>query len=262
MAQITLTNDGGVVSLTLNRPPANSFDMDLTNEFLEAIETLKTDHSAKVVVIASALPKIWQGGADLKMMSDFASNGDYTNFRLFIKNLSGAFNELTKLPQIVIGAINGHALGGGCELALGCDIRFMAKGGPRIGLTEVNFGIFPGAGGTQRLPRLIGYSRALEMIIQGQSVQADEAERIGLVNKAVEPAELMPKTLELAKKLASGPTQAFSYVKQSVYRSLHSPVEEGVAFEGSLFDKVTRTEDAKEGMAAFNERRPAAFKGR
>jgi enoyl-CoA hydratase/carnithine racemase len=165
-------------------------------------------------------------------------------------------------PKVFVAAINGHALGGGLEMALACDLRFAAEGNYRIGLPEVTLGLLPGNGGTQRLPRLIGANKALEMMITGEAVGPADALRLGIVNRLFPEDKLMAETEAYARRLASGATLAVGQIKQAVYRGLALNLAEALALERELIQPLFDTEDAKEGFAAFAEKRQAMFKGR
>jgi enoyl-CoA hydratase len=170
--------------------------------------------------------------------------------------------KLERLPQIVIAAIEGHAMGGGLEMALACDFRFMARGPARLAVPEVNIGAVPNMGGTQRLPRLIGKSHALEMLITGRQVDADKALAMGLVDQVYEPQELLPKTVEFAQELAQGPTLTIAMIKKCVNEGLEAPLSAGLALERETGRVFPRTEDFQEGVKAFVEKRSPNFQGK
>jgi enoyl-CoA hydratase/carnithine racemase len=171
------------------------------------------------------------------------------------------FNALDNFPRPTIAAVNGFALGGGCELALACDLRIAADTA-QLGLPEITLGLFPGGGGTQRLPRLIGEARAKELMFLGDPVSAREAMQIGLVNRLVPAPDLMDETMKLAQKLASRPGVAVNLIKQAVDRGVQVSLEEGLKIEADLFDRVFLTQDVQEGVSAFIEKRKAQFKHR
>ena len=169
-------------------------------------------------------------------------------------------SALEAMEKPVVAAVNGYALGGGAELALACDVRLMARGG-EIGFPEIRLGFFPGAGGTQRLTRLVGPARALRLMMEGRRLGADEARALGLVDEVV-PADLLPRTaLDVAERLAAGPTRAIGLLKRCVYQGYGRPLEEGLALEADAVSELIRTSDAREGMDAFLAKRPPRFTG-
>lgn len=181
---------------------------------------------------------------------------------MFCLHCQETLNKFAETPKVVIAALPGHSVGGGLEIALACDIRMMAKDSGRIGLPEVTLGVLPGTGGTQRLPRLIGTSRALDLMITGRLISPDEALAIGLINY-VFPKESFAKDVQVyASALAHGPSRAVSLIKRSVAEGVEMPLVAGLALERELQNRLFITEDAKEGIGAFLEKRPASFKGR
>jgi enoyl-CoA hydratase len=255
---LTLVKEKNVGIILMNRPPANALNQDLVHELDTMLDQVAADQEIKVVVLTSAL-KVFMAGADIKMMLDISE----AEFEKTINATQKLTLKIEEIPKLVIAAINGHALGGGCELVLACDFRFMARGKARIGLPEVSLGLLPGGGGTQRLARLLGKTKALELIVTGESLSADEALAIGLVNKVFEPDELKLGTLEFANMLAEKATVATGMIKKCIGKSVDLGINEGLAFEGhALLDLLFKTEDAREGLKAFIEKRKPAFKGK
>ena len=255
---VTFSASGAVGTILMNRPPANSYDIDTVRDLGAAIEAALAADEVKVVILRSALEKFFCAGADIKA---FMANTAAHNMSM----IGAAHDWLEKMadsPKIFIAAINSHALGGGLEMALACDLRFAAAGNYRLGLPEVTLGLLPGNGGTQRLPRLIGANKALEMMITGESVGPEEALRLGIVNKLFPAADLLAETEAYAQKVAAGASVAVGNIKRAVYGGIALPLHDALAFERSLIAPLFDTEDAKEGFAAFAERRKAAFTGK
>ncbi|MEZ5065561.1 MAG: enoyl-CoA hydratase-related protein [bacterium] len=256
--RVTASADGAVGFIELNHPKANSYDLTFMQDLDAAIDTQLANDAVKVVILRSALEKFFSAGADIKA---FQANSTEANMKM----IRFAHNTLRKMgtsPKVFIAAINGHALGGGFEMALACDLRFAAEGDYRMGLPEVTLGLLPGNGGTQRLPRLIGATRALELMITGRTVTPTEAEQIGLVNRLYPAADLLRKTTDYATRLATGATVAIGRIKQAVMEGMDLPLDEALSLERKLMEPLFDTEDAKEGIGAFAEKRQATFTGR
>ncbi|MFQ5399248.1 MAG: enoyl-CoA hydratase/isomerase family protein [Anaerolineae bacterium] len=255
---VTFSKSGAVGTITLDRPPANSYEINFMRDLDAAIEAANGDTAVKAVILRSASSKFFSAGADIKafMANDAAENMEMIHFA------HAALSKMAASPKVFIAAINGHALGGGLEMALACDLRFAAEGRYRLGLPEVTLGLLPGNGGTQRLPRLIGDNKALEMMITGETVEPEEAHRLGLVNKVFPADQLLAETEAYASKLASGATLAIAAIKQCVYQGGALPLNEALALERELIAPLFDTEDATEGFAAFADKRPPIYKGR
>jgi enoyl-CoA hydratase len=244
--------------IEIGKPKANTYDLDMMQEIDLAVEELRFDDAARVLVLESTVPGFFSAGADIEMLK--RSQPDYK--AMFCLHCQETLDKFAKTPKVVIAAINGHCVGGGLEIALACDLRMMAKDSGKIGLPEVTLGVLPGTGGTQRLPRLIGTSRALDMMITGKRLSPDEALAIGLVNY-VYPAESFAKDVQAyASELAHGPARAVSLIKRSVVEGIEMPLTAGLALERELQNRLFITEDAKEGLTAFSEKRKPSFKGR
>ncbi|GAB4243297.1 MAG: enoyl-CoA hydratase-related protein [Deltaproteobacteria bacterium] len=255
---VTLKRDGKVVTVLLNRPPTNPLSSAFGRELYDAFAEVGRMEEVSVVVIASALEKAFVAGADIKEMAAM----DRKASEEFSKLLQDANNLLARMKKVVIAAINGHALGGGCELALACDYRLMKKGKGRIGLPEATLGIVPGAGGTQRLPRLVGLSKALDILLRGRAMEPEEALSIGLVDRLIEPENFMDEVMAFARELASGAGKAMGAIKAAVREGLDLPMEEALAVERRHGLENLGTHDAKEGLLAFAEKRKPVFLGR
>jgi len=249
--------DGPVAFLELNRPPANAYNLDFLKDLDAAIEEVRYLEEAKVVIVKGT-PKFFSAGADIHSFLG-APPEALTTFALVGHQ---ALDKLERLPKVVIAAIEGHALGGGLEIAMACDLRFMARGSGRLGLVEAKIGAVPNMGGTQRLPRLVGKGRALHMMITGETVTADEALAIGLVDRVLEPDELLPKTVEYARTLAQGPTLTIGLIKRCVTEGLEMPLAGGLSLERTCGGIAFASEDFQEGSRAFVEKRAPSFRGR
>lgn len=244
--------------LTINRPDKlNAISNELTSELSSLLDELEKDDKLRVLVITGAGDKAFVAGADIQELVD----RDSRMGRQVSRERQEIFSRIENLPVPVIAAVNGYALGGGLELALACNIRVCSEKA-QFGAPEVKLGIIPGDGGTQRLPRLVGLGRAMEMILSGDFIDAQEAYRIGLVNKVVPPEELMNAAMELAQRIASRPPLAVRYAKEAVNRSQEGDAASGFALESYLHALTCTTEDKKEGVAAFLEKRKGKFKGK
>ncbi len=255
---VSASVDNGIGWITLDKPPANSYDRDFITELGGAIDELAADDEAKVVVVRSASEKFFSAGADVKNFAD--SDADTNNAMVALAH--EVFDKLGSIDKLTIAAINGHALGGGYEIALACDTRIAAAGRYRIGLPEVTLGLLPGTGGTQRLPRLIGRGRALLMMTTGQSVAPDEAERIGMVDRVVPAEELVEHVTEVATTIARGAPLAIAATKRAVHRGADLELAEGLRIELEELAPLFASEDGAEGMAAFLEKRSPDYQGR
>jgi enoyl-CoA hydratase/carnithine racemase len=255
---VTFSKSGAVGYVTLDRPPANSYEINFMKDLDAAVETAISDVSVKVVILKSASEKFFSAGADIKafMANDTAANMEMIRFA------HATLEKMAANGKIFIAGINGHALGGGLEMALACDLRFAAEGKYALGLPEVSLGLLPGNGGTQRLPRLIGANKALEMMITGERVDPEEALRLGLVNKLFAADKLMEETEKYALKLAAGATLAVAAIKRCVYDGIEMDEHEALAYERQLIEPLFETEDAVEGFTAFAEKRPPQYAGR
>ena len=255
---LLLEKDNGIGIITLNRPKAlNALNAATIYEMDSLLDTIASDDSIKIVIVTGSGEKAFVAGADiLEMKSMSAIEG-----RNWGKLAQGVFNKLENLPQPVIAAVNGYALGGGCELAMACDIR-IASEKAKFGQPEVTLGIIPGFGGTQRLSRLVGKGRAKELLFTADMIDADEAYRIGLVNKVVAAEELMAATKTLAVKIMSRGPVAVQLCKAAVNEGLDMDLQSGIAYEGEVFGLCFATVDQKEGMTAFVEKRKANFIGK
>lgn len=247
----------GVATITIDRPEKrNALNGQVRRELMEALDQLESDSAVRVVVITGAGEKAFVAGADI---GEFADRTPMEQ-RAAMEGRR-VFEAIAAFPRPVIASVNGYALGGGCELALACDLRIAGRSA-RFGQPEVNLGILPGGGGTQRLPRLIGLGRAMRLILTGELIGAEDAERIGLVDEVVDDDELRARTLELAGSIAKHSPVALKLIKEAVRASAEMPLSAGLAFERELFISAFSSDDRTEGVAAFLEKRPPSFKGR
>lgn len=254
---IALSVSGGLATITLNRPPVNSYDFDFMAALGDAIDRIDREVDVRVVVVESALDRFFSAGADLK---DFLANDPETNAGL-VGVAHETLEKMASSPKLFIAAINGHALGGGLEIALACDLRFAKEGNYQIGLPEIRVGLFPGNGGTQRLPRLIGASRALALMLTGDPVTLDEALALGIVNRVLPADRFAEETRAFASKIAAYSPLSISRIKQAVYGGLHLDLAEGLSLERRLIAPLFASEDAREGLLAFSEKRSPRFRG-
>ncbi len=251
----------GVVLLTLNRPDKlNALSAALLEQLSDALIELEDDEEVGAIVITgspAAKRPAFAAGADIAEMAKMSP----LELRQHAHLGQVACTMIEGMPKPVIAAVNGFALGGGCELAMACHFRYAAKGA-QFGQPEINLGIIPGFGGTQRLLRHIGKGPALELLLSGDSIDADQAERLGLVNRVVEPAVLIPTVIELARKLASKAPVARRLILDAVIRGADLPLEAAQALEADLFGLTGATIDVREGLSAFLEKRAAKWVGR
>ena len=254
---VELTIDESVGVITINNPPVNALTLDVREQLKQVLQEVKDSNQIRALVITGAGPKFFVAGADIKDFPKQMENGPRENATIY----KDMFTYLEKTPMPVIAALNGLALGGGCELVLACDLR-IADEKVKIGLPEVTLGLIPGLGGTQRLARLIGQSRAKELLFTGTPISAEEAFRIGLVNQVVPQGTALNEALKLAKKLAKGAGVAMAYAKHLVNVGPSLPIEEAMEMEMKHVEKIFHTEDLQEGLEAFINKRPAVFKNK
>lgn len=244
----------GVALLTLDRPKANALSVDLLVELEGVVDELRADLPGAVVVWGG--PRIFAAGADI------AGFGGPQDALVYSRRFRVAFDKLAALPCVVIAAITGYALGGGCELALACDLRVVAADA-KLGQPEILLGLIPGAGGTQRLTRLVGPGRAKDLILTGRQVDAEEAARIGLADRVVPPGEVLDTAVALASSVAAGPLVAIGLAKRAIDAGLDSTLAAGLDLEQQLFADVFGTADSRVGISSFLEQGPgrARFSG-
>jgi enoyl-CoA hydratase len=248
----------GIAYITFNRPKVlNALNRKTVEELRDALLDARGDETVRVLILTGAGEKSFVAGADIGELA-VQTPVQGKEFSLFGQ---GVFHLLETMGKPSICAINGFALGGGCELALSCTIRIASKTA-KLGQPEVKLGILPGYGGTQRLARLCGKGVAHELCLTGEMVTAEEAQRIGLVNRTYEPAELIPAAEAMARKIIANGPIAVKYTMEAIERGVEMPLEEGLFLEATLFGVACATEDMREGTKAFLEKRPAQFKGK
>jgi len=241
-----------VTEVTLDNPPANSYDLEVMQRFAGDVDAAIAS-DARVVVVRSASEKFFSAGADVKKFLD----GDVAANMEMIRTSQAAFRRMAAAEQVFIAYLNGHALGGGLEIALACDIRLARPGGYKLGTPEVTLGLLPGNGGTQRLTRLLGPSRAMELLLTGRTFGPDEAQQWGLVAALMEEDAVR----EYAERLAAAPPLAIAAIKRCVHEGGQLPLDEGLALEANQVESLFRSKDATEGLTAFVEKRQPEFVG-
>jgi enoyl-CoA hydratase/carnithine racemase len=262
---VEVRREGAVARVVMQRGGNNAIAMDLMGQLRSAFHELGADPDCRVVVLQSAYERYFSVGADLSAMGGMDRTGPDAEDQIvrMIRTVSAEFSAIEACPKPVIARINGHALGGGCELTLCCDYRVMVEDGrSRIGQTEASLGIIPGAGGTQRLPRLIGRAAALPLLYESRRLSAAEAQAIKLVDRAVPPEELDTAVDELAERLARSATLAIAMIKEAVNRGQDLPLTEALEIEARNFARAALSEDAVIGLVSFFQKTDPEFKGR
>jgi enoyl-CoA hydratase/carnithine racemase len=255
---VNLEVSGAIGTIRLDRPKVNALNSRVATEIGEAVDEIRRSEQIRAAVVYGG-EKVFAAGADINEMKDLETAAMYR----YIGGFQDVFSALENLPQITLAAINGYALGGGCELALACDFRICAEDS-QLGQPEILLGVIPGAGGTQRLPRLIGSARAKEIIFSGRFVKADEARTIGLVHEVVPAADVYATAKSWAERYARGPAVALMAAKHAIQRGLETDINNGLLIERQAFAALFATEDQKIGMQSFVEHGPgkARFRGR
>jgi enoyl-CoA hydratase/carnithine racemase len=253
---VRVERDDAVATIRLDRPPANALSEAVSLEVWDAAREVESDDAVRAVVVWGG-DRIFAAGADVKAIVELGPR----EVEPSVGALEGALRHLEAIPKPVIAAINGYALGGGCELALACDFRYAAADA-RIGVPEIRLGIIPGAGGTQRLPRLVGLSRARDLIFSGRHVDAGEALDMGLVDAVAPPERVYDEALARARTFAAGPSMAYRAAKIALAAATDRPLMAGLDVEREAFRELFATQDQKEGMRAFLQKRDPRFGGR
>ncbi|MBW2436430.1 MAG: enoyl-CoA hydratase/isomerase family protein [Deltaproteobacteria bacterium] len=256
---VFLEKRNGVGHVIMNSAPANAMSPEFMKQLSELLGQLESDSEIRAVLFRSALEKIFMAGADLKHLLSL----DEEDFRKYIETAQDLVNQVELLPKPTMAVLSGHAMGGGCEFALACDFRYMSESKALIGLPEVTLGLLPGAGGTQRLPRLIGRSKATELLLTGKVLPGPEAQAIGLVDRVYPVDQLLAESMKAVESLARGATCAIGQIKACLRKPSHDLLADGLAQE---LDGITylfkHTHDTKEGIAAFNEKRAPKYQGK
>ncbi|MFF2588870.1 enoyl-CoA hydratase [Peribacillus butanolivorans] len=252
---VKLEKSDNIAIVTIDNPPLNVLSNQVTNELKTTFDDLANDSEIVVVILTGAGSRAFMAGADIK---EFPQSIGQTGMKERVLEQHAIFNQIDFLPKPTIAVLNGLTFGGGCELAITCDIR-IAEEHAQLGLPEIKLGIFPGGGGTQRLPRIIGEAKAKELMFVGNPITAHEAEKIGLVNKVVETGQGMNEAMILAKQISGYSLQALSRIKKAVDEGTNMEFFTGIEREAELFEEVFLTEDVKEGVSAFIEKRRPVF---
>jgi enoyl-CoA hydratase/carnithine racemase len=253
---VSFSSEGAIGYITLDHPPANSYDLAFMTEYSEAVDQA-TGSPLRVVIVRSQNPKFFSAGADIKRFLE----GDVEANMEMIRVSQAAFKRMAAASQLFIAYLAGHAMGGGLEIALACDIRLASAGSFRMGLPEVTLGLLPGNGGTQRLTRLVGPSRAIELLVTGRTYKVDEAAAIGLVAAVFDAEEADAKVREYAEGLAAGASLAIASIKRCVYEAGEQSLDKGLELEAALMEQLFRSRDAAEGLQAFVDKRKPEFVG-
>jgi enoyl-CoA hydratase len=260
MALIEYRAENGIAVLEFNNPPANAYTLESLKELDAAIVKARFDSNVHVIVLRGAGDKFFSAGADINMLSK-ESNEFRNHFALFGHE---TLSRLENTPKLVIAAINGHCVGGGLEIAMACDIRIAKKNAGRTGLAEVNLGVIPGMGGTQRLPRLVGKARAMDLAVTGRMIAFEEAVEFGLINEIFEGDDFFDQILDYARQFVAPnkPSKAVGLIKRAIQTGLQGSQWEGLAFERELLAQAFATSDAAEGLSAYKDKRVAKFEGK
>jgi len=255
---ISLVREGKVGLIKLDVPPANSYTLDYYKELNAIVSEIRFTPEIKVAVLLSEVPRFFSAGADIH----YLRSTDPVIKTQFCLLCNETLDMIARSPQIFIACIEGHCVGGGLEMAMGCDLRFAGDSAGKIGLPEVTLGVLPGTGGTQRMARLVGKSKALDLCITGETLTPQEALAIGLVDRVFPQAEVRARTLAYAEKIAGSAAYAASNIKLSIMNGVEMPLNAAIRYEGELQNLLFRSADAREGIAAFLEKRPAQFQGK
>ncbi len=252
--------ENGVAVIEMNDPPANTYTYEMNRQLDEAILNARFDNDAHVILLTGAGDKFFSAGANIKMLNSVDPVFKY----YFCLHANEMLLRLEHTPKLVIAAINGHCVGGGLEIAMAADLRIARKDSGKIGLPEVNLGVLPGTGGTQRLSRLIGKSKAIELMVTGNTYSFEEAKEMGIVNDIFERDNFMQNVMEYAQQFCppNKASKAVGHIKRSVQTGWEIPLESALAIERELQASLFSSQDAKEGLAAYVEKRPANFKSK
>ena len=252
--------DGGVGIITMDDPPANTYTYEMNRQLDEAILKARMDNDVYVIVLTGAGDKFFSAGANIKMLASVDPTFKY----YFCLHANETLLRLEHTPKLVIAALNGHTVGGGLEIAMAADLRIARQDAGKIGLPEINLGVLPGTGGTQRLSRMVGKSKAIELIVTGNTFSFEEAKELGIVNDIFERENFMENVLEYARQFCppNKASKAVGNIKRSIQTGWEIPMESALAVERELQALLFNSQDAKEGLAAYVEKRPAEFKAK
>jgi enoyl-CoA hydratase len=257
---VNYRTEGGIAILEMNDPPANTYTYEMNRQLDEAILEARMDNDVYVLLLTGAGEKFFSAGANIKMLSSVDPVFKY----YFCLHANEMLQRLEHTPKLVIAAINGHCVGGGLEIAMAADIRIARKDSGKIGLPEVNLGVLPGTGGTQRLSRIVGKSKAIELMVTGNTFSFEEAKEMGIVNDIFEREGFMENVMDYARQFTppNKAAKAVGHIKRSVQTGWEIPMESALALERELQASLFSSQDAKEGLAAYVEKRPAEFKSK
>jgi len=258
--KVEYTTADGVAVLTLNDPPANTYSYEMMQELDQSILRARMDESVQVIVITGTGEKFFCAGADIRMLADVTPTFKY----YFCLHANETLSRLEQTPKLVIAAINGHCVGGGLEVAMAADIRIARKGKGKMGLPEVSLGVLPGTGGTQRLVRLVGKAKAIELMATGELFDFERGLELGLINQVLETENFLSDVLDYARQFTTPnkAAHAVGRIKRAVQTGSEIPFESALALERELQQQLFQSEDAREGLAAYVEQRKPQFKGR
>jgi len=259
MSLVEYRTEKGLAILELNDPPANTYTHQMFREFDEAVLKARFDDEVYVLIVRGKGEKFFSAGANIKMLSEVTPQFKY----YFCLHANETLNRLEQTPKLTLAALNGHTVGGGLEIAMACDIRLAKKDGGKIGLPEVGLGVLPGTGGTQRLPRLIGKARALELMVLGRNMPFEEAKELGLVNEIFPAESFWEGVLAYARQFVppAKASKAVGRIKRSVQSGIEMSFQDALALERELQQELFESQDAKEGFQAYVEKRVASFRG-
>ena len=251
--------EDGLAILELNDPPANTYTYEMMRQLDEAILTARMDDDVQVIILRGKGEKFFSAGANIQMLSEVTPRFKY----FFCLHANETLNRLEHTPKLVIAALNGHTVGGGLEIAMAADLRVACRDNGKIGLPEVNLGVLPGTGGTQRLSRILGKSRSIEMMVTGRTFSFDEAKELGLVNQVFEKESFWDDVIAYAKQFCAPgkASKAVGSIKRAVCSGLEVPFESGLAIERELQQQLFQSSDASEGLTAYVEKRQPSFSG-
>lgn len=260
MALVEYRTEGGIAIMELNDPPANTYTHEMMRELDEGILKARFDENVHVIVVRGKGDKFFSAGANIQMLSSVTPTFKY----YFCLHANETLSRFEQTPKLTIAALNGHTVGGGLEIAMACDIRIARKDAGKIGLPEVALGVLPGTGGTQRLPRIVGKAKAIELMATGRNFSFEEALEIGLVNQIFEPEGFFERVLEYARQFVPPhkASKAVGFIKRAVCTGLEIPIAEALAVERELQQQLFQSDDAGEGLKAYGEKRTAKFTGR
>ena len=257
---VNYRTDGGIAVIEMNDPPANTYTYEMNRQLDEAILKARMDNGVYVIVMTGAGDKFFSAGANIKMLATVDPTFKY----YFCLHANEMLLRLEHTPKLVIAALNGHTVGGGLEIAMAADLRIERRDSGKIGLPEVNLGVLPGTGGTQRLSRMIGKSRAIELIVTGNTFTFEEAKDLGIVNDIFERENFMESVMEYARQFCppNKASKAVGRIKRAIQTGWEIPIEAALALERENQQLLFQSEDAKEGLAAYVDKRPAEFKAK